>query len=227
MADELPLPPSENNRHVAPSDTNTAAKIAAHIERYIGKYTMVFHEIISDFVHIDVQIVAPSPEHNFYTLITTGMSDLPMKVPSDAQQWQYAEMMICLPADWPALSVEAMQQEVNYWPLRWLKILARMPHQYDTWLAIGHTIPNGGEPPIPFAENTDLCCALISEPLMFGREFQKVEVSPEKTVNLLALVPIYADEMDLKLSNGSGSLFERLDSAGVTELLDIHRSSVV
>ena len=39
--------------------------------------------------------------------------------------------------------------------------------------------------------------------------------------------PLYEEEMNLKLRAGAGALLDRLETAGVTELLDIERSNVM
>ena len=49
--------------------------------------------------------------------------------------------------------------------MRWLKQLARMPHEYDTWLWTGHTVPNF-DPPEPYDESTSLCGALVMPPML-------------------------------------------------------------
>ncbi|SEO83260.1 Suppressor of fused protein (SUFU) [Paenibacillus sp. OV219] len=77
----------------------TIDRITEHVEKYIGPVQTVFHELASDLVHIDILIVAPTKERNFYTLITCGMSDEPMTVPAGAEAYRYAELMICLPPD--------------------------------------------------------------------------------------------------------------------------------
>jgi hypothetical protein len=43
--------------------------------------------------------------------------------------------------------------------------LARLPHEYETALGIGHTIPNGPSAE-PYARDTKLCCALIAPLLL-------------------------------------------------------------
>ena len=78
---------------------------------------------LSDLVHIDIHMVEPTPEKNYYTLVTSGMSDRPMNAPAECGELRYAEIAISLPPDWP-LTQEAFADENNYWPLRWLKILA-------------------------------------------------------------------------------------------------------
>ncbi|GFN30316.1 suppressor of fused domain protein [Paenibacillus xylaniclasticus] len=51
-------------------DEHAAELISQHVEKYIGPIQSVYHEIISDLVHIDIIVVAPTPERNFYTLVT-------------------------------------------------------------------------------------------------------------------------------------------------------------
>jgi Suppressor of fused protein (SUFU) len=198
-------------------------EIEAHVERYVGKPVSVFHELVSDLVHVDVHIVEPTPEHNFNTLFTTGMSDRPMTAPDDVSDCCYAEILICLPPDWK-LNHKDFDDESNFWPLRWLKILARLPHQYKTWLFLGHTVPNG-DPPRPFADNTDLCCALLAAPVLFGADFLTLDLD-DRRIHFLALVPIYREEMEFKMRHGVDALEDRFADAGVTELLDVTRVNV-
>ncbi len=205
----------------AQSDTQALASVEDHLQQHIGS-GMVFHELISGYVHLDVHLIFPTPAHNYHTLVTSGMSDLPMHVPEDYQYLQYAELMLCLPPDWP-LEQAAFKDERNYWPIRLLKILGRLPHQFDTWLGIGHTMPNG-DPPAPFAGNTALCGAILATPRLFGEGFAELAVRADKTINFYSVIPLYAEEMSFKLNYGSEALFQRL--APVTELLDTQRMNV-
>lgn len=199
-------------------------KIEEHITKYLGKIETVYHELVSDLVHIDVFFIKPTPQRNFSTLTTSGMSHRPMKAPSGAEKFQYAELMICLPPDWP-LTDEALKEEKYYWPIRQLKMLARLPHEYDTWLWYGHTVPNGN-PPQPFAENTRLSGVIIAPPLLSPEGFFTLQLDENKTIYFFSILPLYADEMNRKLKKGSDDLFGHLDSQGVNELLNIQRPSV-
>jgi len=104
--------PREKEFELAIGDERSIERIARHIEAHIGKIEMVFHELISDLVHIDVYWVKPTPGRDFHTLITTGMSDRPMTVPEGEGTSPYAELMICLPSSWP-ISREAFKDEEN------------------------------------------------------------------------------------------------------------------
>jgi hypothetical protein len=216
--------PRRHDFELAGGDEQTIERVGQHIKEHIGPAKFVFHELISDLVHVDVHLVDPTPERDYYTLVTSGMSDRPMKAPPGAEAFRFAELLICLPPDWP-LTQEAFQNEANYWPIRWLKILARLPHEYDTWLGELHTIPNG-DPARPFADNTELCCVMLARPALFPPEAWLLTVNEEKTVQFYGLVPLYREEMELKLRQGADALLERLDEHGVTELLDVRRENV-
>lgn len=197
----------------------------------------MFHELVSHLVHIDIHIIKPTEERNFYTLVTTGMSYRPMTIPDsfpeEAKALNYAELVICLPPDWPldqALSTETQkvgeqQSEEYYWPIRMLKYFARFPHEYDTWLWQGHTIPNGN-PPEPVATNATFTGTILAFPILFSEEAHTLKIDDSKTIHFLSLIPLYTEEMNLKLKKGADALYERLGKEGITELLDIQRKNV-
>jgi hypothetical protein len=208
----------------ATGDDHNIEQITNHIERYYGKIAMVFHEIMSDLVHIDVHWVQPTVERPFHTLITSGMSDRPMTVPAGAEDFRFGELVISLPPDWP-ITEEAFKNERNYWPVRLLKMLARFPHEYDTWLSFGHTLPNG-DPAEPYADNTKLCCAYLLYPLLADRQFWSLEANSEKTIRFYSIIPLYRAEVELKLKQGSDALLDKLGEHEVNELLNPKRVNV-
>ncbi len=195
--------------------------IENHIDKYFKNRGPVFHEIVSDLVHLDIEMIEPTADRSFITLITNGMSSLPMNAPKGSEQFKYAELVLSLPPDWP-LTQEALADERNYWPIRWLKELARLPHRYNSWLWASHTVPNG-DPPRPFADNTKLCCALILVPILVPQSFHSLDVAPNTTIHFLSFVPIYKEEMDLKLRKGLDPLLSKFEKARVSEFLDINR----
>jgi hypothetical protein len=208
---------------IARGNEENIAAISAHIEKHIGPPDTVFHEIISAEVHLDVHFVAPRPERNFWTLVTSGMSDRPMKAPEGCEHLRYGEMMICLPPDWK-MTEEDRKDERNFWPIGNLKFLARLPHAYDTWISFEHTIPND-DPPRNFP-GTKFCCSLIGLPQLFPEEFWKFPMAPDKEIFFYTMIPIYREEMELKLKKGGDALWDTLDKHGVNELLDVNRKNV-
>jgi Suppressor of fused protein (SUFU) len=198
--------------------------LEAHYQKHLGGNSTVWHELVSDLVHIDVYMHAPTPERDYTVLTTIGMSALPMTTPPGAEDLRFAELMIALPASWP-LTQEAFENEDHYWPVRWLKQLARLPHEYDTWLAFGHTIPNS-DPPEPLASNTALSGVVLLPPVRFGEEFTTATLEDGSSVHIWAVIPLYPEEMELKLREGVEALFPGFDQHKVSELLDINRPNV-
>jgi hypothetical protein len=60
-------------------------EIVAHVEKHVGKVEMVFHEIVSGKVHVDVHWIKPTTEKPVHTLVTTGTSDKPMHTPKELE----------------------------------------------------------------------------------------------------------------------------------------------
>jgi len=216
--------PREKPFEPAFGDAGHIKLVEEHISKHVGEPKTVFHELVSDLVHLDIHIVPPGPKRDYYTLVTTGMSARAMTVPEGFEELSYAELLMCLPPDWP-LRQEDFIDERNYWSIRWLKTLARMPHEYNTWLGHAHTIPNG-DPPAPFAPNTALCGAMIVPPILIPKESHALTVSPEMQIHFYAVVPLYQEEMELKLKRGAQALFDRFDRHGVSELVDVKRKNV-
>jgi hypothetical protein len=208
--------------YTAPAEAETD-EIEQHFEKYFGKPGMVFHELVSDLVHIDVHQIAPTEERNWWTLFTTGMSARPMKVPAGAEDWRFAELVLQLPPDWK-LDEESFKNERWYWPVRWMKQLARLPHQYDTWLGGYHTIPNG-DPPRPFAAETRFCCWFLW-PIIADEPAQAVRLGDGRVVHLLTMHALLPSEMKLKLDGGGEALIRAMDQAELSEVLDVTRKPI-
>ncbi|WP_313148068.1 suppressor of fused domain protein [Stenotrophomonas sp.] len=191
--------------------------ISAHIERHLGPISGVFHEIISDLVHIDVHVVPANEQFPYLRLVTSGMSDLPMTLPDGAPGSAYMELMVALPADWP-ISDDAFEDERNYWPVRLLKTLARLPHEYDTWLGFGHTIPNG-HPAEPYAPGVGFDGAIVLPPVTAPEDFGTLQLDDARTIEFMSIVPLYPEEMDLKLKKDAEALLDRFDAKNIQDVI--------
>ena len=206
--------PRESGFELASGDDESIARLTEHIDAHFGPIETVFHEIISDLIHIDVHFIPPTAQRPYHTLVTTGMSDRGMQTPPGAEDFGYTELMVMLPPDWP-ISQDAFKQEANYWPILWLKRLARFPHEYNTWLFQDHTVPNG-DPAQPFAPGTELCCWWLLKPMNATAEAASVKISPEKTVHFVQLIPLYREEMEVKLRRQSKGLLDVLERTNLT-----------
>lgn len=197
--------------------------IEAHVEKYIGKVETVFHEIVSDRVHLDILFIPATDDRPFHVVMTSGVSDLPMLVPEGMDDFNRVELLMALPKEWP-LTDKAFRDENNYWPIRWLKMIGRLPHDYDTWIGWGHTIPNG-DPAEPIA-NTNFTGFLLTPPYWLDSEFFKLHARNGDIITFYELMPLYEEEMQLKLSQGAEALEERFEQAEIGFILDIHRENV-
>ena len=207
------------------SDPQLIEAIDAHITEHLGSPARVWHQIVSPHVHVDVHIVEPAESRPWYTLVTSGMSELPMAAPEGKEDCRFAELVIGLPPDWPLDDEASFRKERWYWPLRLLQDLAALPHEFDTWLWLGHTVPNG-DPPAPYARGTKLCGVMLVPPLLVPDGFDTLRVG-ERQISFLAPLPLHADELQLKLDEGSDALVELLDQAELDEVVEADRPSVV
>lgn len=207
-----------------PQGEECIKEISDHIERHLGKVETVFHEILSDTVHIDVHWVKPNDNYPFVRLVTSGMSDLPMSTPGGNSAPKYVELMISLPAQWQ-IDEESFKDESWYWPVRLLKLLARLPHKHNTWLGFGHTVPNG-DPPEPYAANTALCGSIVLPSVSVPEDFHKLSISTEKAITFYSVVPLYAEEMNLKLGKGTNELLKLFGKKDIDDVVNIKRVNV-
>ncbi len=200
---------------LAVGDEQNIEAVSNHIERYLGKVESVFHELVSDLVHIDIHWVKPNKKRPWHTLVTSGMSDRPMIVPDPCREFEFAELCIHLPPTWK-ISESAFESEDNYWPLRLLKVLARLPHEFETWLGVGHTVPNG-DPAEPYASNTQFSCALVLPPMASPDDFHRMDTDDGRTTWFYSVVPLYSTETDFKLKHGLEKLLSRFDKHGIVD----------
>ena len=200
-------------------EENELEAVDNHIVSCFGDYANVFHEIVSPDIHVDICLLEPTPERNYYTLITMGMGAHRMNVPAELAEYKLerAELIITLPPDWQLV----LEDETCYWPIRLLKTLARMPIECDTWLGWGHSIDNQG----PFAENTALCGALLIDPEVGSEEGSVCPLPNGEEVNFYQVLPLYRGEMEYKCEHNAEALLDAM--AEVSHVVDIHRPSVV
>ena len=198
--------------------------IEKHMEGiFPGWQGFVYHEIVSDLVHIDVHVLR-SPEGDCQLLYTTGMSDLPMNLPeeiADREDLKYAELYMLLPGDWDLGGVGASTQDLPYerfWPIRMLKFLARFPHEYQTWLGWGHSIPNGPEY-APVCDGVGFGGAVLAQPSLVP----PLTTEEGKEISFYMVVPAYKEEIEYKLKYGMEGLYQRFIEGKLPMTLDINR----
>lgn len=187
------------------------AAVQAHIRRCFGDFQQVIKEVESPDICLEIAIIPPRPEHNYYTLATVGLGAHRMNVPEDEPQAELerAELLINLPPDWPLTDEainEAFNEERYFWPVRLLRQIARLPIIDNTFLDWGHLVRNGGE---AYAESTRLCSVLLLSPGVFGEASYSCALPGGETVNFYQLIPLYQEELDFVLENGLAEFLEQ------------------
>lgn len=215
--------PVEGAEEISGGDADLIEAVSDHVDEHLGSGESVIHEIVSPTVHVDLIPSPATADRPFHVITTCGMAELPMRPPDELPELSHAELFLLLPPEWP-LDQEPLQDERFWWPLRLLKTLARLPHEYDTWLWTGHTVPNG-DPPEPYDESTDLCCALVMPPMLVPDGFAVLERPDGAPIHFLMVLPLHADEMRLKLDRGLDALYDRFDDANLDPVIDPRRAS--
>ena len=196
--------------------------IEQHIQKYFGKFENVFHELSSPDIHVDICVVPPSEERDYYTLVTMGMGAHRMNVPEELAEYKLerAELAIALPGNWK-LKHEDLKNERWYWPIRLLKTLARLPIASDTWLGFGHTMDNEDD----FAKDTKLCAAMLTGP-QDTEDGSEVCILPSgEEVNFYQVIPLYRDELEYKLAHDADALLDKMN--GISFVVEPDRQDAI
>ena len=196
--------------------------VEGHIQQYFGKFENVFHELSSPDIHVDICVVPPSEERDYYTLVTMGMGAHRMNVPEELAEYKLerAELAIALPRNWK-LKREDLKNERWYWPIRLLKALARLPIASDTWLGFGHTMDNEED----FAKDTKLCAAILTGP-QDTEDGSEVCILPSgEEVNFYQVIPLYRDELEYKLAHDADALLDKMN--GISFVVEPDRQDAI
>ena len=213
-----------DNKSIAPEmySEDEIDIIEKHIEHYYGNFEFVFHEKVSPDIHVDICLIPPSEECNWYTLVTMGMGAHLMNVPNQLKedQLERAELVICLPEYWK-LDKEHLKDEKWYWPIRLLKELARFPGENNTWLGWGHTVSYDG----PLSYTTELCASILINPPCGNVGGNTCTLPDGEEVNFYQVIPLYGDELEYKLKNGTQKLLDKMNDNIL--LVNPHRLNVL
>ena len=167
-------------------------------ERFFGPCEGVDHEIAPLVPHVDVYLFKPGYEgRDFCTLVTGGMSDIPMNAPPDiGHEFRRAELVFY--CDEP---------KSEYVQL--LRRYAHLAHDLQSWFWEAHTIPNG-DPPTPlFADTPALDCVLLLNSIVRpDNDLRSHLILDGDPVSLLWFIPITSAECEFKLAQGVEALLD-------------------
>ena len=200
------------------SPTDLAGEIVAYFEREFGKANKrTIVEIVPSEPPIAVHVIPASESSPYVTLFTTGMSARAMRTPPDENEYRFAELFFQLPADWP-LEAKSLKDPNWNWPIKWLRSIAKYPHQQYTWLGGPVTII-AKDPSKPFAPKVKFTCMLLTAE-------RQCRTSGGMTVQLYRLIPLYAEERSLEIREGLPALMHALDRHNISRIVTLDRPNV-
>ena len=155
-------------------------------------------------------------------IVTNGLSDYKMPVPEKWEGREYNELYFCLPSYW---EWEDLNNPNTNWVFEWIQRLCKYVVENETWFGHGHTMPCGKEMK-PLSNTMKQNHFFLSDPMLLVDEMAPVVVDG-KTINFLAIIPIFKDEMDYKQGKGTYKLLKKLTDKCINEKLDDFRESVL
>jgi hypothetical protein len=192
----------------------SADEIINHMARHFGPVDPLSLQEIVPVTGIAIHVIRPRSDEDEMILFTTGMSDRKQTVPKGQEEFQYTELMLRLPGDWP---LERLEEPANFWPIEWLKKIAWYPHDNETWLGGPFPIIANGEPPEPLGKDTQLSCLLL---LCETDKLNPIRCKSGRSVLVYSMVPLYSEERDLEIEEGLEALFARFAEHEVSFVLD-------
>ncbi|PWB24815.1 suppressor of fused domain protein [Flavobacterium sp. HTF] len=186
----------------------------------------VFHEILSLDFHLDVFLINQA-DNDFNILITSGMSLLKMNVPEsieNPEDYHFCELMLLLPKEIEFHEVYT-GKERNSWIISMLKAAARVPHQNESWLAVGHSLQATTDLE-PYDEETDFSGCVVLPSVTFEEDFTEF-YSEDRKINIYSLFPVYRNELEYKIENGYGKFLDLLIKANTKEVMDLQRKNLL
>lgn len=194
---------------IPPADEDILGHVKNHIDQYFGTYTRILSvDGISD-QPIQIALVPPRIEHDYYTLVTLGLSLHRMKFPEDRREekLERAELLINLPRYWK-LTESGCRENRWSWPIQMLLNTVRFALNDPDAALESRTTLMEGDDGIPFAENTELRGAILLWPGPFGQDAFACRLPSGEDVNFYQVIPLYREEVEFKRKNGSDALLD-------------------
>lgn len=188
-----------------------------------GTFTNVWHELYSPDIHLDILIIPPSKNEDYYKLITRGMGAYKMNVPDiiKNQNLDRAELVMYLPSDWDF----DFKKEENYWVVRQMKLIARSAIEENSWVGVGHTFSGDEKATIPFAKNTQLSSTVLLYSLNKNFEYPDFVLDEKGKINFYQIFPLYKEELEYKQKHGIQELMKLFSDEDLFPIVNINRKN--
>lgn len=193
-----------------------------HLDQFFKKKEIVvFHELLSLDLHVDVYLITPK-KANHQILLTSGRSAYAMKAPHNNQK--FAELMMLIPPDVDFGKIYPSKSKHD-WMIAALKAAVRIPYHNNSWIGKGHTLQHDADFN-PYSRHTKFCGGMIIPSFVYDTDFTRIKVSPRREINIYSFFPLYKEELQYKLKHGYSQFLELLADNDANEVLNLKRKNV-
>ena len=154
-------------------------------------------------------------------IMTNGLRNYAMPVPEKLMGQEHIELFFCLPSYW---ELTDLKNENMSWPVTWLEKLGTHLVNSATWYGPGHTFANGN-PHKSFSLTMKPNHLILTEPIKLEEHFPSTRLG-EHHVSFLAVVPIFEQEFDIKMSKGFVKFLRKFRAKNGNEIVDDYRENI-
>ena len=189
---------------IPPADDDILGHVKVHIDQQFGVYTQLLTDNSDPDYPLEIAVIPPRLDHDYYTLVTVGLSRHRMGFPEERREekLERAELLINLPRDWRLTKADCREERWN-WPIRMMLATAHFAMEDPEVGLESRTTLDEGEDGIPFAENTELRGEILLCPGVFGTDSFFCRLPDGDEVNFYQVIPLYREEIQYKLEHGS------------------------
>ena len=96
---------------IPPADDDSLGHVKVHIDQQFGVYTQLLTDNSDPDHPLEIAVIPPRPEHDYYTLGTVGLSRHRMGFPEERREdnLERAELIINLPREWKLTKVDCRE----------------------------------------------------------------------------------------------------------------------
>ena len=212
---------------IPPADDDILGHVKVHIDQQFGVYTQLLTDNSDPDYPLEIAVIPPRLDHDYYTLVTVGLSRHRMGFPEERREekLERAELLINLPRDWKLTKADCREERWS-WPIRMMLATAHFAMEDPEVGLESRTTLDEGEDGIPFAENTELRGEILLCPGVFGTDSFFCRLPDGDEVNFYQVIPLYREEIQYKLEHGSDALLDLCPDESL-EVINPHRLNVV
>ena len=211
---------------IPPADDDILGHVKVHIDQQFGVYTQLLTDNSDPDYPLEIAVIPPRLDHDYYTLVTVGLSRHRMGFPEERREekLERAELLINLPRDWRLTKADCREERWN-WPIRMMLATAHFAMEDPEVGLESRTTLDEGEDGIPFAENTELRGEILLCPGVFGTDSFFCRLPDGDEVNFYQVIPLYRDELEYKMEHDADALLDKMN--GISFVVNPTRQNAI